>query len=102
MEKLSQQLQESQRTAEERRISEQRAAEERWAADRLAAEARETTQWGGALAVALGRALLATTTSYWAKLEIRNQAQALRTVSYFTYMVYTEALSTANGPIQRP
>ncbi|KAK3280760.1 hypothetical protein CYMTET_11418 [Cymbomonas tetramitiformis] len=40
MEKLSQQLQESQKAAEERRVSEQRAAEERWAADRLAAEAR--------------------------------------------------------------
>ncbi|KAK3265740.1 hypothetical protein CYMTET_25596 [Cymbomonas tetramitiformis] len=55
MEQLSRQLQESQRAAEERRVSEQRAAEERraseqraaeerWAADRLAAEARETAR----------------------------------------------------------
>ncbi|KAK3249063.1 hypothetical protein CYMTET_41495 [Cymbomonas tetramitiformis] len=55
LEQLSRQLQESQRAAEERRISDQRAAEERrdserraveerWAADRLAAEARETAR----------------------------------------------------------
>eukprot|EP00854_Cymbomonas_tetramitiformis_P000935 gene935-biopygen789 len=55
MEKLSQQLQESQQVAEERRASEQRAteerraseqraAEERWAAEQLAAETREAAR----------------------------------------------------------